>query len=75
VTAKELFIVGLRLLGIYFAVAAIPAALSLDYFGACPGVAGLILLTRADLIANLCYPRDARKDDRLERVPRDFRDV
>ena len=74
-TAKEFFAAGLRLLGIYFAVAAIPAALSLDYFGACPGIAGLILLTRADLIANLCYPREARPADRLEKIPRDYRDM
>jgi len=74
VTAQELFAVGLRLIGIWFAVSALPEIFALNYFGALPGIAGLILLTRADLITQLCYPKGSGKPDPQEKPPRDFRD-
>ena len=74
VTPKETFAVGIRLIGVWFAMSAIPAVFALDYFGVLPGIAGLILLTRADLIAYFFYPKESRKTDELEKPPRDFRD-
>jgi hypothetical protein len=74
VTPQELFAVGLRLIGVWFAVSALPEILALNYFGALPGITGLILLTRADLIVQLCYPKGSRKIDQPEKPPRDFRD-
>ena len=73
-TPKELFAVGLRLVGVWFAVSTLPDMLTINYLGAVPGIAGLVLITRADLIAQLCYPKDVRRDDRREHAPGDFRD-
>ncbi len=73
-TPKELFAVGIRLIGVWFAVSALPQVFALNYFGVLPGIAGLILITRADLIADFCYPKESRKTDGLENIPRDFRD-
>jgi hypothetical protein len=74
-TAREQFGVGLRLVGVWFAVSALPELVALNYAAAMPGIAGLILITRADFIAQLCYPTEFRTDDWRERVPKDFRDV
>jgi hypothetical protein len=75
VTAKEFFGAGVRLVGIAAALVYLPALLQRDYLGAVPGVAGLVLLTRADLIARLCYPLDPRDEDWRAKVPKDFRDT
>jgi hypothetical protein len=68
-TAKDLFGVGVRLIGIAAVAAALPAILRLDYYAAAQGVAGLVLITRADLIAGLCY-----RDDLREKTLRDLKD-
>ena len=73
-TPKEIFTVGIRLIGVWFALSAIPDIFALNYFGVLPGIAGLILMTRADLIAYFCYPKQSRKTDELEKPPQDFRD-
>ena len=54
--------------------ASLPEVIALNYFGAVPGITGLILITRADLIAGFCYPKSFRVPDGLEKPPRDFRD-
>jgi hypothetical protein len=69
ITAKELFGVGVRLIGLITVVSCVPSLFHLDYLALAPVVVGLILLTRADAIAQLCYPRDAR-----ERDLKDFRE-
>jgi hypothetical protein len=73
-TAKELFGVGVRLAGLITALVHLPAVLQRDFLGAVPGVAGLILLTRADWIADRYYPIDSRNDDWRVKTPKDFRD-
>jgi hypothetical protein len=73
-TAKEFFGAGVRLVGIAAALLYLPAMLQRDYLGAVPGVAGLVLLTRADWIARLCYGVDPRNDDWQVKAPKDFRD-
>jgi hypothetical protein len=74
-TARELFIVGIRLIGIAIAIENLPSVLQLNYLGAAPAVAGLALFARADVIARLCYPLEARKDRPAERMGGDFRDI
>jgi hypothetical protein len=77
VTPKELFAVGVRLVGLWFVMATIPELFALSYLGIAPAVAGLILITRADLIAQFCYPNELRNDalrDLRDKVPKDFRD-
>ncbi len=68
-TAKDLFGVGVRLIGLVAVMMALPELLHLNYLGAGPGVAGLILITRAELIAHLCYPQHSR-----EKAFKDFRE-
>ena len=77
-TAKELFGVGVRLVGLTTVMAFLPDLFQMNLLGAAPGiVAGLILLTRGDLIAALCYPTDkVSNEDWRERIPpKDFRDT
>ncbi len=61
----ELFGVGVRWIGLVCAMLALPELLQLDYMAAVQaagqGVAGLILMTRADWIVRLCYPKDFRE--------------
>jgi hypothetical protein len=71
-TAKELFGVGVRLIGLVTALVYLPALVLLHYVDGAMGVIGLLLLTRADLIAHLCYPKDAT-DDALKRALKDSR--
>lgn len=74
--AKELFAIGVRLIGLTAIMVTIPELFTLNYLAAAPAIVGLILITRADLIANLCYPRDLSKGNLQTRaVPRDFRDM
>jgi hypothetical protein len=70
-TAKELFGVGVRLVGLVAAFNYLPALVQLNYVAAAPGIVGLIMLTRADFIARLCYPEDSR--EQADRDLRDFR--
>lgn len=73
---KELFAVGVRLIGLASVMVTIPDLFSLNYLAFAPAVAGLILITRADLIANLCYPKElTRGNFEIRAVPRDFRDT
>jgi hypothetical protein len=69
-TAKELFGVGVRLSGLLCIVMSLPGLISFNYgatLGAAGGVAaGLILITRADLIVQLSYPQDFREKDSRE---------
>ena len=74
-TAKELFGVGVRLVGLIAALASLPSLLQLNLLGALPGVAGLVLLTRADWIADRCYPIQRPGDDWRVKTPKDFRDT
>jgi threonine/homoserine efflux transporter RhtA len=71
---KDLFVVGARLLGIWFLVSSFPAAFSLDIVGCATGVSGLILIVHANRIAQFFYPREFTKAKWLEKAPRDFRD-
>ncbi len=54
--AKDLFELGVRLIGVLSVVLGLPSVLLLDYGAAAQIVAGLILITRADVIGNFCYP-------------------
>jgi len=72
---RELFGIGIRLVGLAATVKSLPEMLALDYLGSVPGIAGLVLLTRADLIARFCYPLDPRDQDWRVKVPKDFRDT
>ncbi len=75
-TPKELFAVGVRWIGLATVMVTIPNLFTINYVAFAPAVAGLILITRADLFASLCYQRDPTKAGLQTRaVPRDFRDV
>jgi|GEM_PF-2143339 len=58
-TPRELFGVGLRLIGVVMIVVAAPSLISipLNIIAALQVVVGALLLTKADLFALLCYPR------------------
>jgi len=58
-TPRELFAVGLRLIGVCAIVVTAPALISipLNVMAAAQVVIGALLLTKADLFALLCYPR------------------
>ena len=58
----ESFGVGVRLVGLFFAIYALPGCFQLDIYSAAHVVAGLILVTRADSIVRLCYPKNARQE-------------
>jgi hypothetical protein len=63
--AHELFGVGVRWIGLICVLSGLPAISSFNYT-AILGVAGqivvgLILITRADLIVRLCYPKEFRE--------------
>ena len=57
----ELFGVGVRWIGLICALTGLPALLQFNYSAAISGagqvVAGLILMTRADVIVRVCYPK------------------
>ena len=59
---SEIFGVGVRLVGLFFVTYGLPGCFQLDIYSAGHVVAGLILVTRADLIVRLCYPKNARQE-------------
>lgn len=71
-TAKELFGVGVRLIGLITALMYVPALAQLNYLTGAMGVVGLLLLTRADLLAQFCYPNDP-EDDPIKHALKDSR--
>ncbi len=63
-TAKALFGVCVRVVGLVVSISGIPDLLTPMYWaGALPVVGGLVLITKADFIAGLCYPKRARDKD------------
>ncbi len=58
-TPRELFGVGIRLIGVVAIAVAAPALISipLNLMAAAQVVIGALLVTKADLFALLCYPR------------------
>ena len=58
-TPRELFAVGLRLIGVGAIIVTAPALISipLNVMAAAQVVIGAMLVTKADLFALLCYPR------------------
>lgn len=64
---RELFGVGVRLIGLAGALAGLPqlSLLPLNLGAALQVVAGVLLLMRADLLVNLCYPpkRESWRND------------
>jgi hypothetical protein len=78
---QDLFGMGVRLVGLVGVLLGMPALFRLDLVGAAPCVAGLILITRADLIVKLCYPTSALKAQWREKFPpqdeppKDFTDL
>ena len=58
-TPRELFGVGIRLIGVIGIVVAAPALISipLNVMAAAQVAIGALLVTKADLFTSLCYPR------------------